>query len=364
MDLNKKNKKDIFYYGEQEEGIILDQSENLVEPISTEAGKNPFLTIKHGRLTDAMPIISGKSLKKDAFSSTGSASLEVNGVTLKIDQHTQGIIRPSTHKLLMVMINQFVSQNHTGKESYQLRNTYVQIPLEEYAEMCGYDVKEKPTQTPEDAKLEKKRVKNNLDNARKKVKKDLDILFRSYWSWTEKIKGENKNFLDVRLITAKGIVKKGLITMEFHHALGEYLLSVPMGKYPRSLLKVDERNKNAYSMGYKMSVHYGNINNQKRGTAQILKVKTLLNVTDLPDIEKVRKQRASWEKRIKEPFEEALEALRKDEYLSYYYYSYSKGKRREGDEAVFNSYEDWADALVYFVPTEPLTDIPSLPDIQ
>ena len=59
----------------------------------------------------------------------------------------------------------------------------------------------------------------------------------------------------------------------------EYLIQLP-DAIPVALLAVD-RKPNAYSMGYKMTLHFNMDNNQIRGTAQRLKVKTL-KVTTLP----------------------------------------------------------------------------------
>ena len=98
-----------------------------------------------------------------------------------------------------------------------------------------------------------------------------------------------------------------------------------------------------------MTEHFNMDNNQIRGTAQLLKVKTLLVVTSLPSIDAVRKQRRRWEDRIKEPFETSLDALTKCGLLEDWEYTRSKGIPLTDEEATsFGSFEEWTETLVKF----------------
>ena len=214
---------------------------------------------------------------------------------------------------------------------------------------ASYDVEEHPTDNPEEAEKEALRAKRTLDNVRRKVKKDLELLYNASISWKEKIKGKDADFADVRILGGKGI-KAGRINIEFSLSRAKYLIQLPLALYPPALLSLDERNNNAYNIGLKMAFHYSNDNNQIRGTAPLLKVKTLLECTNLPTISEVRTKERSWDERIKEPFEKALDALTGCGVLEDWRYSHSKGEEMTDEEATsFKNYEEWADRLVHFI---------------
>jgi hypothetical protein len=309
----------------------------------------PFLPVLHGKAMDAIARMSGSKPTPNPLNNT--ASIERGEVKLIINSldTLSGTLGVSTHKLLSTAIASFTAQNHTGTgKDRSLREAKVAIPLKEYAIQCGYDVEEHPTDTPEEAAKEAKRAKNTLDNFRRKVKKDLELLYNASISWKEKVKGKEADFADIRILGGKGI-RAGYINLEFTMSLAEYLIQLPLSQYPQALLLLDERNDNAYNIGLKMSEHYSNDNNQIRGTAQLLKVKTLLEYTSLPTISTIRKQRTSWEARIKEPFETALDALTACGLLEDWRYSHSKGAEMTDEEATnFKDFDEWAETLVYF----------------
>lgn len=321
---------------------------SIAPPPALEAEKESFIPMLHGKAIDAMALMTGKPLEENKINQTASVtSGEVKLVVRDFDQ-LSGTLGVSTHKLLSTAIAGFTNLNNTGLGNQRdLRTGRVIIPLEEYALRCGYDVLEHITNTPEEAKREAKRAKNALDNARKKIKKDILLLRRSGLTWEEKIKGKTGDFVDVGILGA-GAIRNGSILLEFTSSIAEYLIQLPLTQYPVALLGVDERNNNAYSMGLKMAEHYNLDNNQTKGTAQLLKVKTLLNYTNLPSITDIRKQRKGWEERIKEPFETSLDALTACGLLEEWKYTHSKGVDLTDEEASFTSYEDWEETLVHF----------------
>ena len=308
-----------------------------------------FLPVLHGKATDAIARMSGSKPTPNPLNNTASIeSGEVKLIIKSLDT-LSGTLGVSTHKLLSTAIAGFTALNHTGTgKDRSIREAKVAIPLKEYAIQCGYDVEEHPTDTPEEAAKEAKRAKNALDNFRRKVKKDLELLYNASISWKERVKGKEADFADIRILGGKGI-RAGYINLEFTMSLAEYLIQLPLSQYPQSLLILDERNDNAYNVGLKMAEHYSNDNNQIKGTAQLLKVKTLLEYTSLPAISTIRKQRTSWEARIKEPFETALDALTACGLLEDWRYSHSKGAEMTDEEATnFKDFDEWAETLVYF----------------
>lgn len=320
--------------------IIIDTPRKTDSPQS-------FLPVLHGKATSAIASMSGKSAEPNQINDTASI---VSG-DVKIVMHgfseLMGSLGLSTHKLLSAGIACFTDQNHTGIKEKEIRNLRVAIPLKEYALKCGYDVEQHPTDTPEEAEKEAKRAKNALDNARKKIKKDLEVLRCSSLTWKETVKKKTRDFIDIGVLGASGI-KGGVIYMEFTASMGEYLIQLPINQYPTALLGLDERKSNAYIIGLKMAEHSNNINNIPRNTAQLLRVKTLLKITNLPDIKTVKKNGNSWEDRIKEPLERCLDDLRFCGLLTDWYYSHSKGVELTDKEATFNDYEEWENTLIHF----------------
>lgn len=319
----------------------------LVAPV--EQREKNYLPMLHGKATDAIALMSGKPLEENPLNQTASiTSREVRLVIRELDK-LSGTLGVSTHKLLSTAIASFTSLNNTGMGNQRdLRTGRVSIPLKEYALMCGYDVLEHTTETPEEAEKEALRAKRQLDNARRKVKKDILLLRASSLTWEEKVKGKAGDFADIGILGA-GAIKNGSIMLEFTTSIAEYLIQLPLTQYPVALLSIDERNNNAYSIGLAMAEHYNLDNNHIRGTAQLLKVKTLLSYTNLPDINNSTVKRVGWEPRIKEPLEKALDVLTACGLLEDWRYSKSKGEELTDEEATsFTSYEDWEETLVYF----------------
>ncbi len=319
------------------------------------APESNYLPVLRGKATDALALMATKSslLKVDKISHAGKITIgkdgdEVKGV-IKNFENIAGSLGVSTHKLLMTGISVFCENNHTGAKARQAKRTEVLIPLKEYASKCGYDVEIHPTDTPEEAKKEAKRAKNALDNARKKINKDLELLYEYSLSWSERVRGKTGDYRDVRIIDEKG-VENGYIRMNIAKSFSDYLIGLPMNQYPIALLGLDERNPNAYNIGLQLSYHFNLDNNIGKGTAQLLKVKTILQYTDLPSIEEVRAKSRSWVERVKESLEKALESLVGCGLLESWEYCHSKGVPLTDKEAgeLINIYEEWIDTLVKY----------------
>lgn len=309
------------------------------------------LPLFHGKAIDILPTMNSKSAKVNLV---GDLAVMQNNVKLAVEKFNSlsGTLSISTHKLLCKAISVFTEQNHAGRTT-GIKSYEVSFPLKEYALQCGYDVEEHDTSTPEEAEQEKKRVKNTLDNFRKKVKKDLEMLYAYSLTWEEKVKGKLYDFDSMRII-GRYSIKKGIISVEFTVSMAEYMIQLTQTKYSAALFSIDDRKPNAYNIGWKMATHYNNDNNLIAGTANLLKVKTLLACTSLPDLETVRGTEHGWIDRIKEPFESALDVLTKNRVLADWRYSHSKGVEMTDTEATnFESYEDWANTLLYFELKDP-----------
>ena len=319
----------------------------------TESGQqdNSFLTMLHGKATDSIATMAGEVIEANPLNNTGTIDTGKVKLVIEAFNELSGTLGVSTHKLLSVAMASFTALNHTGTNRRENRFTEVSIPLKDYALKCGYTIIPHTTDTEEESTKEAIRAENALKNARKKINKDLAIMFSSKLTWKEKVRGKQTDYVDVRLIEAKGI-RKSYIKIKFTQTFSDYLIDLPLTQFPVALLRVDERNANAYAMGLKMAEHYSLDNNQIRGTSQLLKVTTLLSYTTLPTIEKVRQTKRLWTERIKEPFEKALGVLTACGLLSDWEYSYSKGVAMTDEEATnWVNYEDWANSLVHFTLT-------------
>lgn len=314
-----------------------------------------YIPVFHGHATDALAKASSRDAQLNQI--TGNATIKTkttvktNKLELTINKwnklDTVGI---NEHKLLFTGISEFTKINGRGANGDTVKNDRVAFPLKEYALLCGYKVGPvlSGSETPEEEAKELKRAAGALKEAKKKIKKSLQIIYNMSIAGSERVRGQEISYSERRLLSGFDITSDGFIKMIFAQDFANYLALLPIAYYPTALLGIDARNPNAYTLGLKMSEHFSNYNNQGKGTAQSLKVKTLLECTTLPDIETVRRNRNQWEDRIKEPLEEALETLVNVGVLTEWRYSKPKGEELTNKEATFASYEEWIKTLVYF----------------
>ena len=129
------------------------------------------------------------------------------------------------------------------------------------------------------------------------------------------------------------------------------MLNVPLLNYPRSLYKLDDRDFNAFAIGEAMCIHYSQDNNVIRQTEGKLRVETLLKYTSFPNYEELKAQKRSWEERVKEPFENALDHLTKNGFLKDWKYCHNGGIEITDEEiktGIINSYEKFISLIIKF----------------
>lgn len=183
------------------------------------------------------------------------------------------------------------------------------------------------------------------------MSKDVDILLHSSFVWKD-----TTGDYDGINILGRGRVTNGQIQLEFSVSFAEYLMKQPMFQYPLSLLKLDDRSTNAYNIALKLAEHMSIYSNHAKGTANLIRVRSLLPRTNLPSIDSPSVKKNGWENRIKEPLEEALGRLFSIGVLTTWRYSHSKGVELTDAEADFSSFEEWNETLIYFE----LNDFPDL----
>jgi biotin operon repressor len=307
--------------------------------------KTAFKIIPYSKPAVAMAKMNSKGKKPDTI--TGILTLECKKVKVQIENFAQiaNAFSVNTHKLLCAGLIAFAENNNIGDISETI-NCNVVIPLKEYATMCGYDIEEHPTDDPI---KEKNRIKNLLKHIRKQISSDLDMLYNSSLTWNESTKKANRDYLNIRLISASAI-RNGYIYMTFGQDFARYLKLRRLTQYPITLFSIDARSVNAYRIGQALSFHYNNDNNLKSGIANRIKIRTLLDYTDLPTIGEIRQLRTSWEQKIKEPFEKALDELYQKGVLSDWWYCKSKDIPLTDEEIqdYFVDFEKWFEMLIHF----------------
>lgn len=249
-----------------------------------------FISMLNGTATNRLTNISTLSNppKLDAYTKT--ATIEQGTLKVFIDSYSEltGGLRTSTHKLLDACTLALTQQNNYRDKNGTL-NPCVTIPLERFMELCGIPL-----------------TKPSKDKTRRKVKEDLETLYHISLEWTETSGNKTRDFAKMRLCDKVALVR-GNIVFSFSPDMARYLTNAYLMQYPIELLKVDERNPNAYPVGRKLLLHNSIDNNKRKGTANILSVKSILEVCpDIPTYEQVLATGRQLEQRIRTPFEIAL----------------------------------------------------------
>ncbi len=304
----------------------------------------------HGKATDVLAALSNRDITANTIADKAIIESEAGDYKVVIQKFSKikGKLSVNTHKLLCTGIAEFTQINNYGGGAI---NPSIAIPFEEYARRLGYEIDERPTDTPEAAAKEKRRAQEAVKTAKKRIRQDLELLQAMRWTWQEKVRGKGADF-DSILLLERVAIRKGYIIMEFGRNMAEYLKQLPLTQYPQGLLAIDARSENAYRIGLKMAEHFSIDNNQIRGTATRLKVSTLLAVTQLPTIDTLQHEAVDnsrqWNTRIKEPFEAALDVLT-GKVISNWEYVKPKGEPLTDAEAYsITDYNTFSSLLVEF----------------
>ena len=241
--------------------------------------------IYHGKITEALAMVDKSNIKIDRI--TGKRHYVDDGITITLPASAE--IKVITHKLLMFAIMKFTFLNGNNTISHQA----ITFTVKEFLKKCGINVDNKPS----------------VDKGRAEIKKSLSVLKGIKVTIRE---GEDKYLFkeaDLKLIDAKSGVKNGMVYVYFTDAFAKYLITRPIAEYPLSLFRCDGKKHNAYRIGYKIALHSSNANNKRVGTANTLKVVTMLNNVCMPKYSDLKNSRQSWRYKIKQNLENALNYL-------------------------------------------------------
>lgn len=280
----------------------------------------------------------------------GNAVLSKNNVTVTLDDYINNYIKlkPSTWKLYDTAVSMLVSKGHVpGTEET------VHFSLKDYAIFCNVYADPFPCDTAKEYDAEKARAKKALKEFRKQVvAPDLAALAHIMIS-TKEIplkKGEAGDFMDVRLISEKGI-RNGEVLITFPSKIADHLYSHGyIMQLPKAALALPNTNPNAYPIIRKLSMHHSMDNNVMAGTASRIKVANLLK--GAPEIQSYEDMIASgnrnWKSRIKKPLEDALNLCQEYGCISEWHYCGPNNSILTPEELGTTSFDIYKEFLVSF----------------
>ena len=238
-----------------------------------------------------------------------------NGVNIFLPDsvHKIGV---GTAKLFRYAATKFTKLNSANEKGKNL-NLRVFFDAKDFAAVTNTEI------TSEDT----------MKNLRRTIKKDLETLLHSSVEAEEKIKGQKTHYSGLNYI-GKYDIKGNTIEIEFTLTMGEYLTSLPLLTYSQALYRINNREINAYAIGEALCLHYSQENNVVKETENKLRVETLLNYTSFPTWEELKEHKWSWEEKVKEPFERALDILTQCGFLKDYSLCYEGGIEISDEEMI------------------------------
>ena len=272
----------------------------------------------------------------------------------------------ATDKLLTVLNGEFIANNNKRNENI---NTHVVIDLLEYAKCIQYDLTEKVMDTAEQQEKEKERIKKRKQELSKKIKGYLRNIYREEIKYRKG--GNNGSFVILDNYDVDTTNNK--ISVDMGKKYSNLLLEMPLSEQFICLLKIDNTHVTTYQIAKKIQQHYCMYSNIEKGTNTLISVKSLLESTQLPTLESLKKIKAGdkWNERIKKPIESALHELFSKEddinFLNDYGYRHAKHEKLTDEERAdvepnddnykcAMSYEEWLKLYIEFEVNEPKED--------
>ena len=290
--------------------ITIERFYEIHEAFAEFVGKSKSVSLSHnGDAIEALALVRGRG--KIAHH---SQVIDVKGVNIFAPESALKIGAGAV-KIYRYAVSEFTKRNHCNADDENLKLRYV-FDIKDFAEANGVD-----TTSADDMK-----------NFRRKLKSSLEKLSTATITWSEKIKGKPKTFSGMNYIGGYNL-RGNELEIEFTLSMAQYLTSLPLIIYPRSLYALDDRDFNAYAIGEAMCIHSSQDNNVMKGTENKLRVETLLKSTSFPSYEGIKAHEWSWERYVKEPFERALDKLTQCGFIRDWGYCHEGGIELTDDEA-------------------------------
>ena len=266
-----------------------------------ETAINPLSLMFDGKITQAL----GKIRTNGKYNAM-AGSIEFDGINLF---STESILKAGvgTAKIFRYAVAEFTKRNAQNTSRDKLKCRFF-LDVEDFASANGVDI------TSDD----------DMKNFRRKLNQSLKTLLTLNVTCTEKVKGKQQSYAGLNYLGSYELKVKTL-EIEFTNKMAEYLASLPLLQYPRSLYRLPDREFNAFAIGEAMCLHYSQDNNVIKGTENKISVEALLKYTSFPTLEKLKEHKWSWEEKVKEPLERALDILYQCGFLKDYSFCYEGG---------------------------------------
>ena len=258
-------------------------------------------------------------------------------VALTIDQLSKRGAMSSSMQKIFTVASMLLTESNFHKGG--ITRSKVELDVTEYAEKCG-----------------KKLTTDTLrENFVKYIHKDLYDIEAICWTGKE-MKGELwKAHSTYRLISSHQYDKKrGKFVINFDTYTAELIQHSYAAIIPECLFKLDNKKHNSFALGYKLAIHNSIDRNNGKGTANTLRVSTVID--SLPEImnydEFQQTNRNDWRKQIKAKLEDAINDNKKIGYINRWEYRDSSGKRYTSKTASELSLDEYLNLLVDFALTE------------
>lgn len=229
------------------------------------------------------------------------ATLEINGTEIEYnDDDPRKYLGVKNAIIFDYIITNLVAQN-TYKDKRNV-NQKVIFSLESYAKDFGRSYNEE-----------------TRNATRKNIRKELISAFTALQNTKIQLKGED-NQKSSTVFCSDYVVGRDNVTFEFPTRLSEHLINQSISYTPKKAFSLSGKNPNLYPITRKLSEHYHMFNNQKKGTNNILSVKTLLKVApEIPTYQEVMAGNRDWRGRIVEKLASILDILEKENVIKWEY---------------------------------------------
>ena len=301
------------------------QATDILSAVNNAALQEKFPVMFSGKISTAM-----SKVRTCGIVDQSTDSIKINDVQIykEVDLSKIGV---GAAKIFLRIISEFTAHNTQNQDREKLDLT-AHIAFDKYAQDNGVD-------TTSDSAVKKFRFV---------LHKHLGTLQTILVKWKEKVKGKPMSYGAVNLFSYHEI-KNNVISVKLTQEFAACLVQLPIIPVSQSLFAVDNRNANAFAIGYEMLLHYGINNNVMKGTEDKLRVETLLKCTSFETPEDLSKSRRGWREQVNDRFEQALDELTRCGLLKDYCYCHDGGVELSDDEAMnINSYEQWSQLIVKY----------------
>ena len=273
----------------------------------TDLFKNAFAPMLTGEIVDDYTQLTTDNARVDPITKKAIIPTRNGQIAINHFDDLRKALSTSAKKILNTAIVYLTDSNYYKTSN---ANPQIEIPLIEYGEACGYQLTPRTMATPEEQAKENKAAQTRIKNFKKSIRRDLDDISDTRWTATVNT-GRNKgDYASMSIISSHRIIN-GKITINFDIDAARFLVNAYVMQHPTALLKVDNRNPNAYAIGFKIAQQNSNDNNAIRGTDNTLSVKSLLAAApEIQTIEELQERgQRNWKDKIKKPLEMSLQEL-------------------------------------------------------